>query len=70
MGTHSKLNQRLVRSSTNPLDGKHDIVLRSARIKSTPNTATKKDKQTQNVNNLSTELHCRGDPDDIEESKK
>lgn len=68
-GYYRELNQCLIGRRPYALNGQHDVVLGGSHIESTPDAPTKKNEQTEDINDLSTKLHCRGDPDNIEEAQ-
>lgn len=68
--TYCQLNQSLISRRANTLNCQHDIVLSSPVVESAPYTATQKDDQTQDVDNLAPQLHCRWNPDDVEKSQE
>lgn len=68
--TYRQLNQSLIRRRTDTLKCQHNVVLSSPVIESAPYTATQKNDQAQDVDNLPSQLHCRGNPDDIEKSQQ
>lgn len=70
LDTHCKLDQSLICRSSNALDCKHNIVLASARIEASPDTASEQTCKTENIDYLAAQLHRSGDPYDVEETKQ
>lgn len=70
LNTNRELDQSLVSRSADPRQGQHDVVLRSASVKPTPDASSKQENQTEDVHNFPAELHRGRNPNNIEEAKQ